>query len=444
MPPSTASWRPAFVRYVVGRGVSTAGTALVNVVLAFAVLAAGGDGFSVGLVLACSLLTQTLLIPVGGVVADRVDRRTVVVLGNAALAAAHGTVGVLLLLAPERVAVWMYAAAAATTGAAGAAVQPAFQGLIVQLVPPPALQRANAGLRLVLNLARIAVPGLGAVLGAAFGQGQVLLVAAMAFGACCAGLARLRVVTPPRAVGAVLTGAREGWAAFRSRPWMWGYALAGAVAVPLWLAGYQLLGPLVLARRADGQAHWGWAVSAFSGGMVLGSLIALRWRPRRVMLACVLVQIVWPLPLAVLAAHPELPWLLASMLVSGVSLELAVVFYETARQQQVPEGLIGRVTSLSMFGETALVPLAYVLAGTVADRIGTTPVMWICCAGILAVTVALLPVRDVRRLCRLPDAGRGVATEEAPCPGESPESPESPEPGQPGQSGQSAGEPDRV
>lgn len=102
------------------------------------------------------------------------------------------------------------------------------------------------------------------------------------------------------------------------------------------------------------------------------------------------------------------------MLVSGTSLELAVVFYETARQQQVPEELVGRVSSLSMFGETALVPLAYVLAGTVADRIGSTTVMWICCAGVLAVTVALLPVRDVRRLRRLPAAGPGAATAQVP------------------------------
>lgn len=141
-----------FARYVIGRGVSTAGTGLVNVVLAFAVLRTGGDGFSVGLVLACSVLTQTLLIPVGGVIADRVDRRTVVVLGNAVLAAAHGAMGLLLLLAPDRVTVWTFVAAAATTGAAAAAVQPAFQGLIVQLVPPTALQRANAALRLVLNV----------------------------------------------------------------------------------------------------------------------------------------------------------------------------------------------------------------------------------------------------------------------------------------------------
>ncbi|MEU2496149.1 hypothetical protein [Streptomyces sp. NPDC007883] len=59
------------------------------------------------------------------------------------------------------------------------------------------------------------------------------------------------------------------------------------------------------------------------------------------------------------------------VLVGGASPEPAVVFDETARQQQAPEELIGRATSLSTFGETALVPLAYALAGTVAHRVGT-------------------------------------------------------------------------
>lgn len=75
-------------------------------------------------------------------------------------------------------------------------------------------------------------------------------------------------------------------------------------------------------------------MSAFSDGMVSGSLIALRWRPQRLMLACVAVQLIWPLPLTVLATAPQLPWLLASMLPRGMSLDLAVVFFETAKQQQ--------------------------------------------------------------------------------------------------------------
>ncbi|MFB7462831.1 MFS transporter [Streptomyces sp. NPDC056224] len=397
-------WRGPYIRYVAGRGVSTAGTSLVNVVMAFAVLRVGGDGFAAGFVLACSVLTQTVLLPVGGVLADRIPRKILAVAGNTVLAAVQGVMGAFLITSPERTAVWMFAVASAMTGAATAAVQPAFQGLIVQLVPATALQRANASLRLVLNLARIAVPGLGSLLGAEFGFGQVLVAAGASFAMCAVILLGLQVGMPARESksSSLLSGGREGWQAFRSRPWMWGYALSGTIAVPLWLAGYQLLGPLVLSGRQGGAAYWGWAVSAFSAGMVLGSVVAMRWSPRRLMLACVLVQLVWPLPLAVLASTPHLPLLLGFMLVSGMSLELAVVFFETAKQQQVPEHLIGRVTSLIMLGESALVPLGYVLAGTVADRLGAFRVMLICCLGILASNTALLLVPSLRRLTAIP------------------------------------------
>ncbi|MFB6772710.1 MFS transporter [Streptomyces sp. NPDC056337] len=392
------SWKGPYLRYVAGRGVSTAGTNLVNVVMAFAVLAVGGDGLAAGLVLGCSVLMQTLVLPFGGVLADRMPRKLLAVGGNLVLAAVQGLLGTVLVATPEWASIWMFVLAAVLTGAATATVQPAFQGLIVELVPPASLQRANASLRLVLNMARIAVPGIGSLLGAAFGFGQVLIAAAVSFTACSTILMGLRLEMPPRSGSTVFRGGREGWQAFSSRPWMWGYALAGTVAVPLWLAGYQLLGPLILTDEPGGASHWGWAVSAFSAGMVLGSVVALRWHPQRLLLACVLVQLLWPLPLAVLASAPELPWILGSMLVSGMSLELAVVFFETAKQQQVPEHLIGRVTSFTMLGENALVPLGYVLAGTVADRVGASSVMWMCALGILLTNLVLLLLPSVRSL----------------------------------------------
>ena len=396
--PDQPTWPGPYLRYVAGRGVSTAGTNLVNVVMAFAVLQVGGHGLSAGLVLGCSAATQTLLLPLGGVLADRIPRKTLAVGGNFVLAGVQGLLGTLLTAAPERTSVWMFAVAASVTGGATAIVQPAFQGLIVELVPTTVLQKANASLRLVLNLARIAVPGLGSLLGAAFGFGQVLIAGSLSFATCSLILLGIRLQMPARSRTAARHSWHEGWHGFRTRPWMWGYALAGTLAVPLWLAGYQLLGPLILSGESSGASHWGWAVSAFSAGMVAGSIVALRWHPRHLMLACISVQLIWPLPLAVLASAPQLPWLLASMLLSGMSLELAVVFFETAKQQQVPEHLIGRVTSLTMLGENALVPLGYVLAGSVADWVGASTVMWTCALGILLTNVILLFVPSVRGL----------------------------------------------
>ncbi|MEU0030845.1 MFS transporter [Streptomyces sp. NPDC006335] len=390
------------MRYVTGRGLSTAGTNLVNVVMAFAVLQAGGSGLSAGLVLGCSVTAQTVLGPYGGVLADRIPRRTLAIGANIILACVQALLGTLLTAAPEHTALWMFAAAAALNGAATAAVQPAFQGLIVELVPTARLQKANASLRLVLNLARIAVPGLGSLLGATFGFGQVLIAGALAFATCSLILVGLRPKIQNLPHTSVRHSWRAGWQDFSTRPWMWGYALAGTLAVPFWLAGYQLLGPLILSTTSGGASYWGWAVSAFSAGMVAGSIVALHWHPRHLMLACVAVQLIWPLPLVILATSPQLPQLLISMLVSGLSLELAVVFFETAKQQQVPEHLIGRITSLTMLGENALVPLGYVLAGSVADKLGAPTVMWICALGILLTNVLLLFLPSVRNLQAVP------------------------------------------
>jgi MFS family permease len=394
----TAAWRGPFVRYLAGRGVSLAGSALVAVVQAFAVLDAGGDAFAVGLVLATSVAVQSLALPVAGVLADRAPRRTVVVAANLALAGTQTAMGALLVAVPDRVPVGAFVAAAAVSGAASAATRPALQGIVVELVPPAARQAANAWQRLVVNVARVAVPGLGAVLAAAAGFGPVLIGAGVAFGLSAAVLATLPLGVVRARPAGWLSDAREGWAAFASRTWMWTFVLSGTLAVPLWLAGYQLLGPVVAAGRPAGLQYWGWAVSAFVAGMVAGSLVALRWRPRRLLLATVAVQLAWPLPLGVLALDVHLAWVLVPMVVSGLALDLSVVLYETARQQHVPEQLIGRVSSIGLLGELALVPVGYLLGGWVAGRLGAVPVLWACFAGIVVGTAALFAVRDIRVL----------------------------------------------
>ncbi|TDD68477.1 hypothetical protein E1262_15760 [Jiangella aurantiaca] len=110
------------------------------------------------------------------------------------------------------------------------------------------------------------------------------------------------------------------------------------------------------------------------------------------------VLLAWPLPLAVLALDVHLAWVLVPMAVSGLALDLSIVFYETARQQHVPEHLIGRVSSIGLLGELVLVPVGYLLGGSMADRLGSAPVLRGCVAGLVGCTAALFAVRDIRTL----------------------------------------------
>jgi MFS family permease len=371
--------------------------------LAFAVLSIGGDSMWVGVVLACDIGSKAALLPIGGVITDRIERRRLVVAGYLVQGCASAALGGWLALTPDRMEPWHFAVAGLARGVAGSVSQPALQGMLVDLAPRSALQSANATLRLVLNLARVALPGAGASLGAILGIGPVLVAAGSA--QCLAAAVMVGVRARRRSPSGTRThplrDARDGWAAFTARPWLWSYVVVGALVVPAWLAGYQVLGPLQVSSRPDGVAAWGWVVSAFAAGMVAGSLLALRWRPRRLLVATVLVQLLWPVPLALLAGDAPLAVLLAAMVASGLALDVSIVLWETAKQQHVPPQLIGRVSSLQTLGELALVPLGYLLGGAVAAHLGSRPVMWGCYAVITVLTLALLAVPSVRSLTRV-------------------------------------------
>jgi hypothetical protein len=382
---------------------STSGTNMASVLMAFAVLSVGGNATWVGIVLACDIGSTAMLLPLGGVVADRLDRGRLIVAAYLVQGCASVVLGGWLVATPDGVEPWHFAAAGLARGLAGSVSQPALQGRLVDLVPRPGLQSGNATLRLVLNLARVALPGAGASLGAVFGFGPVLIAAGSAQGLAAAVMAGVRVHrrSPTAARRHLLRDAQAGWTAFTARPWLWSYVLVGSLVVPAWLAGYQVLGPLEMSSRPGGVAAWGWVVSAFAAGMVAGSLLGLRWRPRRLMVATVLVQLLWPVPLALLAGDAPLAVLLAAMVTSGLALDVSTVFWETATQQHVPPELIGRVSSLQMLGELSLVPLGYLLGGAVAARLGSGPVMWGCFTVITALTLALRAVPSVRSMTRV-------------------------------------------
>jgi hypothetical protein len=239
------------------------------------------------------------------------------------------------------------------------------------------------------------------MLGATLGYGQVLVVAGAAFLACAAAFTSLPRGWTAREPTSWLTAAKAGWVAFISRTWLWLFVARGTVAVPFWLAGYQLLGPVVLSEKPAGLQYWGWAISAFCGGLAAGSMVAAWWRPRRLLLAAVCVSLAWPLPLAVLALDVYLGWLIAAMFTTGVGLDISIVFFNTVRQQHIPQRLISRLSAITYLGEIVLVPFGYVIGGLAVTLIGARPVLWLCVTIITVSSASLLMFGSIRRLARV-------------------------------------------
>ena len=90
-----------------------------------------------------------------------------------------------------------------------------------------------------------------------------------------------------------------------------------------------------------------------------------------------------------------MPAIAAVAFVAGVGIEIFGVLWHTTMQQEIPPDKLSRVYSYDALGSIALVPVGYALAGPIADAIGVQATLWGAAAVGVAVTLAVLLVRDV-------------------------------------------------
>lgn len=389
---------PAFRRFVLAQLVSAAGSAMAPLALAYAVIGAGGGAGALGLVLATNTVPTVVFLLVGGVLADRLSRSRLLFLGNLLAAAAQGVLA--LVVGSGHASTGAIAACGFVSGVAVAFTTPAAQGVVTQLVAPDQLQRANALLRLPTNAVKVVGPVAGGLVVAVSGPAWALGFDAVTFAVAALLLLGLRLGAPITQTGA-LADLREGWSGFWSRTWLWTYTAAGTVLVAAWLAGYQLLGPVVVEQEYEGARTWGFVQGAFSLGLLAGAVVCLRWKPERLLTVAVGASAGLALPLAGLAFGLPLPWLLLSAVLAGIALDVAGVTWVTAFQQHVPDAELGRMSSFNQVGERLAIPLGYLVVALVSPVFAERSVLLVCTGIIVAATLLNLCVRDVHRIRRV-------------------------------------------
>lgn len=383
------------------RMLSWTGSGVSSIGLAFAVLYIGGGPTGLGLVLAAGIAPQILLLLVGGVVADRWSRARVMVWTNAVSALAEAAAAVLLFTGSAQV--WHLVAMATVCGAASAFFTPAAGGVVVEVVPAEMRHAANALLKLGQNTVKVAGPALGGVLVAVVGPGWVIGWDALTFAAAALLCARMGL-GPARAKirAGFVADLREGWTDFRSRRWLWVMVLQGSVVVPVWLVGYQILGPVYGERVLGGPELWGVVVSGFTAGLLAGAAVALVWKPRLVGVVVCLSTGCMSLPLAAMGARAPLPVLVSAVVVAGAGLAVSMTAWSGLVQERIPADRLSRVLSWSTLGQLVPVPAGYLAAGPLAGMFGVRRVL---AAGAVVVAVAVvvpLLMRQVRALTLAP------------------------------------------
>jgi MFS family permease len=396
-----------------GQLISLAGTAMAPIALAFAVLDLG-TASDLGFVLAAGWAPQIVFILVGGVWADRLPRNLVIVAANVVSGAAQSVIACLLLL--DRAQLWHLIALQIVRGIATSFFFPASAGVVPHTVAAGRLQQANALLRLSQNTTNILGALAAGALVATIGSGWAIAFDAATYFASAAVLARMRVR------GSVDAGERsflreltEGWQEFTSRTWLWVVVLAASVGNLVWVGGQAVLGPVVAKESLGGAAGWG-GVAGESAGLVVGSLVALRWRPGRPLFAGVILLGTTPFFLAALAIPIGLPFMIAVAAVAGFGLEIFNVNWITTMHEQIPDEVLARVNSYDALGSFVFIPVGLTVAGPAADAIGASGTLWAAAGIALVMMLGALLSRDVRQLERLHAAPGPVLPDAEPLP----------------------------
>jgi len=378
--------------------VSLFGDGIIPVALAFAVLDLTGSATDLGLVLAARMVPLVGCLLLGGVVADRLSRRRVMITADVVRLVSQALLGVLLVTGEAQL--WQLIALQAVLGAATGFFNPASSGLLPMVVSPERLQEANALRGLALAAGGVAGPIVAGVLVATIGAGDALLADAATYAASALLLSRARVTEPVRGDAqrpSILHDLKGGWHEVTARTWVWTIVLAFSVVNALG-ASFYVLGPVVSRSDLGGAGAWAAILAGYGIGQVAGAVTALHIRPRRPLLVGVLVAELAAAPTLLLALPASTGVIAVAAVLGGAGGMLFNTLWETTLQRNVPIEALSRVSAYDWFGSLTLAPIGFAIVGPLSDAIGVSTTLWATAVIDVACVSALLLVRDVRTI----------------------------------------------
>jgi len=342
--------------------VSSAGDWLYKLALPLLVLRVTGSPLRTAVVYSLEYWPYLLFALAGGVIADRANRRTLLIRADAAAAAVVGVLAVLVWLGDAQL--WMVYLAAFTLTGISPLYQASFQALLPRTVEPNRLTWANSRLQASQGALDIAGPLLGAGAVAILGTAGALSLDSASFGLSALAAALItRAAADRRAAGSgtVLADLHAAVSFLRSAPaLLWGALLAAGNAFGLFMVESNMIAYLVRFRHQP-VASVGVVFAALGIGSLAGALLAPRIltavKPGLLIIACTLGS---GGATALLLVLRNLASIAAAWVLVGAATMIFIVTFFTLRQQLIPEDMLGRVivlTRLLAFGPLPLAPL---------------------------------------------------------------------------------------
>ena len=359
------------------------------IALAFGILALhNGSANLLGLVLGTTTVIFLLVAPFGGVIADKYGRARMVgitdFLAGAVLliqawyfAIGDVPVSVLLLVNGAYGVFW-------------GVFWPAFSGIIPAVVPSEGLQKGNALNQLLTNSGLIIGAACAGILIDQYGAAVTLTIDAASFMISGGMIYSFRHLTP-RAVhseNTVLADLRHGWQVFISFKWIVVLVLSWSFLVMCWAAAENVLGPLIALEHFNGAKSWSLVITAESVGLIVGSIIALKIKPRYPLRFLQLSSFTLTFYIFTMAKPQSLFVIAFAAFLFGITLDLWGTFWNTAMQKKVPREALSRVASFDAMGSMMFRPIGLAIAAPLSALFGIENFLYIL-AGVTVVAITL-------------------------------------------------------
>ncbi|MDV3124290.1 tetracycline efflux MFS transporter Tet(V) [Mycobacterium sp. 21AC1] len=371
-----------------------------SVVMALQVIALDNDPTSLSLVATCMGVGLVAFVLIGGIAADRINQRTIIIVVEAVNFVTVTAIAALGFV--DALKIWHMAVAAGILGIAAAFFFPAYSAILPRILPAEQLLAANGvegvvrpvfqrsvGPAVAGMVIGVTLPSVGAIVVAAlFGLGLTLLVA-----------------TRPPATSApvqadprphVLRDLRDGFRFMVHTPWLLWTLLFASMFVLMVLGPIEVLLPFIAQDRfSDGARAYGFILAFFGFGSALGALtVSSRRMPRRYLTTMMTMWGLGSVPLVLVGLTSSFPLMALATFVVGVTDGAGMVIWGTLLQRRVPTEMLGRVSSLDFFVSLAFMPLSFAVVGPLSKVVSMEAIFLV--AGIAPTLLALVALSAAR------------------------------------------------
>jgi MFS family permease len=396
---------PNYRRYIGGQSISLIGTWMQMTAQSWLVYTLTHSSTALGIVIALQTLPVLLLAPYGGVIADRIDKRRLMIVLQTAMGLQAAALGLLTVFGVVRV--WEIGVLAVLLGLNNAFENPARQSFMLELVGPDHLRNAVSLNSVLVNVARSVGPAVAGILIDTVGTGVCFLVNAASFVAVVASLATMdrRALNPTTPTTREPGQLREGLRYVRSHREL-AVPLLMMAAVGCLTYEFQVSLPVMASRGLHaGATGFGFMTAAMGIGAVAGGLVVAA-RGKTGLRTLVLAATAFGAAMTLAALAPSLALELVALALAGAA---SISFMSTANstlQLSAAPSMRGRVMALWFVAFQGSTPIGGPIVGWVMAVAGARAGLGLGAVTCLVVAVVGAVMLSGRRLGRAPVAAR--------------------------------------